>query len=608
LRFSPSSGKLQRDGTSKLEKRLIETLRINRIAVVEEAELEFGPGLNVLTGETGAGKSIVLGALGLLVGSRASVDVLRSGADEGVVEAVIRTDSLPQLVADLNERGLAPAEEDEDRLIVHRTLSRRGRSRSRVSGQLVPVSSLGELLTGRVEISSQHSSQALLRPESHGLALDEAGGLLKLRAAVREHFEAVLAIDREIEALRERADERARQEDFLRFQIDEIDAVSLEVGELDRLNQEHSRLAHSDRLQSEGGGALATLVGDPTSEADSSADRLDTAYRAIEHLARLDPGLEGLAARLGESAAELRDCASDLERYLDAVESDPARLAALDERLHQIERLRRKYGNDLRSGEDDSNAADRADVAADILAYRDRIAGELREFEGADEQVAVLVKEREASAAALASDAEKLSQQRAKAGQKLGRSVQKSLRELGMPDARFRVSLEHASRTTALPDGVTSGPTGLEAPEFVFAATGEEPLRPIHRVASGGELSRVFLALKNALRKSAAGMVLVFDEVDAGIGGGVAERVGRVLAELSAHHQVLCITHLPQIAAFADRHFRIVKSGRGAKTLARVELLEGDERVEEIARMAGGESVTAATRDHARELLGAKPV
>ena len=184
--------------------------------------------------------------------------------------------------------------------------------------------------------------------------------------------------------------------------------------------------------------------------------------------------------------------------------------------------------------------------------------------------------------------------------------MQKALRGLGMPDARFRVSLEQPARSSALPEGIQSGPAGLEAPEFVFSATGSEPLRPIHRVASGGELSRVFLAVKNALRKSSAGMVLVFDEVDAGIGGGVAERVGRVLAELAAHHQVLCITHLPQIAAFADRHFRIVKSGRGAKTLARVELLEGDARVEEIARMAGGKSVTAATRKHARELLGAK--
>ena len=599
---------------------MIETLRIARIAVVSEAELDFGPGLNVLTGETGAGKSIVLGALGLLVGSRASADTLRSGADEGVVEAVFTTRALPELVADLAQRGLEPGEQDEGRLIVQRTLSRRGRSRSRVSGQLVPVSLLGQLFSGRVEISSQHSSQALLRPETHGLALDEAGGLLELRESVRQHFEAVVGLDGEIAELRARADERARQEDFLRFQLDEIDSLELQAGELEGLTREHSRLAHADRLHAEGGGALAALVGDPSLGGDSSADRLDLAVRALEQLAGLDAGLEELTSRLQDSVAELRDCAGDLERYLDGIESDPARLQAVDERLHQIERLSRKYAGAARSGSSrartgssQSGSSDQqtgeltpGDPAAQILAYREHIAGELQDCEGADERIASLTDERTDRASKLLGDAQALSEARAKAAQKLGRKVQKSLRELGMPDARFRVSLERPNRTSGLPEGVASGPAGLEAPEFVFAATGEEPLRPIHRVASGGELSRVFLAVKNALRKNSVGMVLVFDEVDAGIGGGVAERVGRVLAELAAHHQVLCITHLPQIAAFADRHFRIAKTGRGAKTLARVEVLEGDQRVEEIARMAGGESVTAATRDHARELLGLK--
>jgi DNA repair protein RecN (Recombination protein N) len=598
---------------------LIETLRIAGIAVVEKAELEFGPGLNVLTGETGAGKSIVLGALGLLVGARASADTLRAGVDEGVVEAIFATRALPDLVADLAGRGLEPGEQDEGHLIVQRTLSRRGRSRSRVSDQLVQVSSLAQLFTGRVEISSQHSSQALLRPETHGLALDEAGGLLDLREAVRQHYEAVVALDGEIAELRLRADESARQEDFLRFQIDEIDSLDLQPGELEELSREHSRLAHADRLHADGGGALAALVGDPSQGGDSSADRLEHAVRALEQLAALDAGLEEPTSRLQDCAAELRDCAGDLERYLDGVESDPARLAAVDERLHQIERLGRKYAGAARSASTEGPASERAardavapndahesDPAAHILAYRARIAVELEECAGADERIVALCDERVRRVAVLASDAMALSEGREKAAQKLGRKVQKSLRELGMPDARFRVSLERAGRGNALPAGVESGPSGLEAPEFVFAATGEEPLRPIHRVASGGELSRVFLAVKNALRKNSAGMVLVFDEVDAGIGGGVAERVGRVLAELAAHHQVLCITHLPQIAAFADRHFRIVKSGRGAKTLARVELLEGDQRAEEIARMAGGESVTAATRDHARELLGLK--
>jgi DNA repair protein RecN (Recombination protein N) len=560
---------------------LIESLRIQQLAIVEEAELEFGSGLNVLTGETGAGKSIVLGALALLVGARASADTVRAGAEQGLVEALFRTDCHPEVEGELEARGLA-AEDHE--LVVSRSVARNGRSRARVAGQLVPSSTLGELFAGRIEISSQHSSQSLLKIETHGRLLDAAGDLLPLRELVGQGVVDLRALDAELVTLRAAAEERIRRQDFLAFQLREIDEARLERGELERLTAEHARLAHAGRIQEEAGAALGTLVGDAgQAEVPNAADLLASALRKVEGLAQLDPGLHELAERLGAQVAELRDAAADLERYLDGVEVDPIRLSRLEERMEQVERLRRKYG----------------DAIDQILAFREGAARELERIEGADQRVELLERRRVEAAAALERAAARLSEGRAKAAAKLARRVQRCLRDLSMPDARFEVALNPAPS----PEGVPCTSSGAETPEFRFAANRGEPLRSLRRVASGGELSRVFLAVTNALRQTGLGMVLVFDEVDAGIGGGAAERVGRTLAELAAHHQVLCITHLPQIAAFADAHFRVEKSQRGGRTRARVARISGDQQIEEIARMAGGQNVTKTTRQHAEELL-----
>jgi len=560
---------------------VIETLRIENLAVVDRAQLEFGPGLNVITGETGAGKSIVLGALALLAGARASADAVRQGSDEASVEAVFRTDALPELEAELERRGL---EGDAHELVVRRTLARAGRSRAQVSGQLVPASVLSELFAGRLEVSSQHESQRLLRAEVHGELLDRSGGLLEQREAVAAGHAALRELDAEWKRLRDACQEGERRRDFLSFQIAEIDAAKLEPGEIDALRSERARLAHAEQLREEGAAALALLAGDPSRADDANAaDLLAEAARRLESGARLDPGLAELAGRLASARAEVRDAALEVERYVTGVESDPARLAMLEERLHQVERLQRKYGAS----------------ADEILRFRDEAAAELAAIEDADDREASIQRERESRRASLAADARTLSQARVRAARRLAGVVQGLLRELGMPEARFAVSLEPAEPPGDLP----CGPTGRERPEFAFSASAGEPPRPLRRVASGGELSRAFLAIKNALREADAGMVLVFDEVDAGIGGGAADRVGRVLAELAVHHQILCITHLPQIAAHASRHFRVEKRSARGRARARVVPVEGAERVEEIARMAGGESVGEATRRHARDLL-----
>lgn len=573
---------------------MIETLRIAEIKIVEKAELEFGPGLNVLTGETGAGKSIILGALEMLAGARGSADIPRKGSDVGVVEAVFRTEGLPEFEGELVERGFRETG-DEDRggdaseLLVHRTLSSTGRSRARVAGQLVPIATLGELFADRIEISSQHSSQALLRPESHGRYLDAAGQLLPLRTDVEQRVARLREIDVELAALRAEDEERIRRRDFLAFQLEEIDAVSPTPEEFAAINQEHGRLAHAGQLQEDGAALVYALQGDGNaSDAGCAIDAIAVALKLGRGLERLDPSLKELVERLASIDLELREVARDFERNTDNIESDPARVAFLEERMAQLEKLRRKYGSSVE----------------EILAFRAEVAEQLAGIEGAGQREGELEGERKQVEAALVEKAGLLSKGRVKAARALSKAVQKSLAALDMPKATFHIDLAPAAK----PVGFPCGPAGNEAPEFKFSANTAEPPAPLQKVASGGELSRVFLAVKNGLRREGGGMVLVFDEVDAGIGGRTAERVGQVLAELSQHHQVLCITHLPQIAAFADTHFRVEKGEKAGRVCATVTRLSDKERVEEIARMAGGEEITASTRRHARELLKAKPL
>jgi DNA repair protein RecN (Recombination protein N) len=560
---------------------MIETLRLRNIAIVESAELEFGPGLNVITGETGAGKSIVLGALGLLAGLRASPRVIRPGCDEATVEAVFRTEHLPDFESDLAARGLAA---DDHELVSSRSVQRGGRSRARLAGQLVPATVLAEVFAGRIEISSQHDSQSLLRPEFHGRLLDIAAGLLPRRTAVSEGFAALRALDEELATLRAAEMERERRSDFLSFQVDEIDQAQLDPNEFAALRSERSRLVHAEKFLAECAGALARLAGEPADpEVPGAGDLVAEAVRCLEVIEALDPELGPFLSRLRDAREELRDVATDLERYAASIEADPGRLAALDERLAQLESLQRKYGASIE----------------EVLGFREKAAAELESLEGASERAESIEKLRAQRADQLAADAKALSRGRKKGSRFLGEAVTEAVRGLAMPQARFEVALEPASRL----DGLPCGPNGLELPEFRFSASAEGPLLPLRQVASGGELSRTLLAIKSAVREADADMVLIFDEIDAGIGGRTADLVGRSLAELAGRHQVLCITHLPQIAAYAANHFRVEKSDRKGSPSARIVQVKGRERVEEIARMAGGEEVAEATRRHARELL-----
>jgi DNA repair protein RecN (Recombination protein N) len=560
---------------------VIESLRIEGLAIVDKVALEFGPGLNVLTGETGAGKSVVLGALSLLAGGRSAGRSVREGCDEAVVEGLFRTTACPELEVELARRGLAC---EDHELVLHRSLSREGRSRARIGGELVPIGTLAELLRGRLEISSQHDSQSLLSPEVHGQLLDRYGGSLALRGELAALHRRIRELDAEREALAAAASARLQRQDYLTFAVREIDDAQLDPEEIEELRRLRKRLTHVERLRAEGSAALTRLSGDPSApDARAAADLVAEAARALAALAPLDAAPAALGDRLAANLNELRDVAAELERWLDALDADPARLAAADERLHRVERLERKYGGEV----------------SEVLTQRDRLAAELAGIEGADARLGEMEAARAKLVAELTKKATALSRARMKAGETLAAEVESALRELAMPHASFAVALPRAPA----PDGLPCGPGGAEAPAFAFSANRNEPLRPLREIASGGELSRTFLALKQALREEEAGMVIVFDEVDAALGGEAANQVGRQLAALGARHQVLCITHLPQIAACADVHFRVAKRPRGDRTTVRIERLGPEERIEEIARMAGGRAAGDAAREYARALL-----
>ncbi|MBJ17826.1 MAG: DNA repair protein RecN [Deltaproteobacteria bacterium] len=568
---------------------MIEVLRIENLALVESVELEFGGGLNVLTGETGAGKSIILSALALLTGGRASSETLRSGADEGVVEALFRMDGHDDVAAALVHRGLTDEAEstgvDPAELIVRRTLHAGGRSRARIGGQLVPVSTLVELFGGQLEISSQHGSQALRHADVHAVALDAYANKTKLRETVSREVVLSQRLDRKIATLRASEEERARRLDFLQYQQQELEGDDLDAESVSRLESEHRRLTHAERLAEEMATVSRALDG---GEADGgSADSaLGTARRALAGVLRMDPSLEEMATSLEALESELRDLAARAADYLGELEIDPHRLSEVEDKIGRLEALRRKYGRSVE----------------DMLAHRDQIEAELASLEGADDRIRELEAELAQSIAAANEASSKLSKARARAAKKLAKAVEAELQDLAMAGARFVVSLD-AVAAEAGPPALETGAGGRERPQFQFSANEGEAPRPIQKVASGGELSRLFLAVKNSLRRADRNMVIVFDEVDAGIGGATAERVGRVLAELATEHQVLCITHLPQIAAFADRHFVVRKESKGGRTRTLVAEVRDDLRVDELARMAGGEHVTEVTREHARSLI-----
>ena len=547
-------------------------LRIRDYAVVEDLTLELGPGLNALTGETGAGKSIIVGALSLLLGERASSEVVRAGAERATVEAVFDVHELDGVRALADDHGFRV---DDGLLILRREVAAEGRNRAWVNGSPATAGTVGALGSALVDLHGQHEHQTLLRSRDQRAILDAYGGCTHLAEAVEERYEAVRRLDEELEAREARRRDVEARADFLRFQLGEIDGAGLGPGEDEALEAELGRHEHAEELVRGTSNLHEGLY-----EAEGSVvERLDEARRALERLARFDPELGSMLEQLTEALHLVQDVGRRSGGYAASVDHDPERLEELRARLDRIARLKRKYGPEL----------------ADVLETAQRVRTELADFDDADHDLERIRKERHEAVEALSSVAAELSARRRAAAERLEESIAPVLPELGLDGATFEVRL-----TTH--DPISKG--GAESVAFLVSPNrGFEPM-PLARIASGGELSRIMLALKAILAAVDRVPVLVFDEIDAGVGGVVATAVARKLAEVAARHQVFVVTHLPQVASRAAAHLLVEKGARDGRTTTAARLLEGDARVEEIARMLGGDPESTTSREHARELLG----
>ena len=556
---------------------MLESLAVRDYALIDHLEVSFGERLNILSGETGAGKSIIIGALGLLLGSRAPAAAIRSGAASAEVSAVVRLSrSASEVRAWLQEREL-PVE--EERVILRRVIRRRGRSPCFVGGVPVQTAQLTALGQWLFDLHGQHEHQSLVREERQRRLLDHFAGQRPLARRVAAAHAALAAARTRLRDLEQGAGERSRQLELLRHAADEIDAARLQPNEEEELEQEQLRLAAFERIS-----ATARRVYERTAEAPGGVvATLRGVVDDLQELAALDPGLDGCRQQVESSFYELEDAAESVRRYRSSLHYDSQRLAAVGERLEQIRALQRKYGA----------------TVADVLAYGERARTELAQLESSSEAGAAAAREVEQRAAELAAGAAELSAHRRSAADRLRALVQDALAELGMPKARFAAELN--PRTEQGQPAIGAG--GAESVAFLISANAGEPLKPLRAIASGGELSRVMLALKSVFADGDPAGTLVFDEVDAGIGGAVAVAVGDKLARLAQSRQILCITHLATVAARADTHLRVFKQEREARTVTAVAEVSGRQRVAEVARMLSGDDSVAASLHHAADLL-----
>jgi DNA repair protein RecN (Recombination protein N) len=575
---------------------VLEELRLNAVGVIDEAVLDLGPGFTAVTGETGAGKTMVVTALGLLLGARADSGLVRSGAARCRVEGRIRlgdadqrTGPLADVHAQLNDLG---ADLDEESLILARTVSAEGRSRAMVGGASVPMGRLGGIADALVVVHGQSEQQRLLQPARQRDSLDRYGG--DAVTAPRERYRAAYRRLRETE--QELADvsasvrERAREADSLRMGLEELEQAAPQPGEDVDLRAEEGRLAHADALRLASLEARVALVGDDETLGEDALAMLDRARRALEGVRDHDPDVAALQDRVAEATYLVGDLGSDVASYAASVESDPSRLAWVQERRATLTALQRKYG----------------ETVDDVLKWGEQAAQRLLELDGTDERIEELQSRADALRSELAGLAAEMSAQRTDAARRLEAAVSEELSALAMPQARFGVEVRQRDDDEGLPVGdrrLAFGPDGVDDVEMRLAANVSSAPRPLDKGASGGELSRVMLALEVVLAGRNPVPTMVFDEVDAGVAGKAAVELGRRLARLARGAQVLVVTHLPQVAAFADRHYVVDKSDDGSVTSSGLRAVDGSDRVRELSRMLAGLEGSESAEAHAEELL-----
>ncbi|MFJ5678778.1 DNA repair protein RecN [Streptomyces sp. NPDC093097] len=568
-------------------------MRIRSLGVIDDAVVELSPGFTAVTGETGAGKTMVVTSLGLLLGGRADPALVRIGAKSAVVEGRVTLPSSSPAAVRAEEAG---AELDDGALLLSRTVSAEGRSRAHVGGRSAPVGLLGELADDLVAVHGQTDQQGLLRPARQRQALDRYAGdavavpLAKYTAAHRR----LRTVAAELDELTTRARERAQEADLLRFGLDEIAATEPLPGEDVELAAEAERLGHAEALAAAATAAHGALAGDPEDpEGVDGTTLVAGAHRALEAVRGHDQELAALADRLGEIGILMADVATELAGYADGLDADPLRLAAVEERRAALTHLTRKYGEDLTA----------------VLAWSEQSAARLAELDGDDDKITELAAEHDALRAELGELAQQLTDARAASAERFAAAVTTELGELAMPHARVSVAL-HQTEVPEDADGievggrtVAYGPAGADEVEILLAPHPGAPPRPIAKGASGGELSRVMLAVEVVFAGSDPVPTYLFDEVDAGVGGKAAVEVGRRLARLARSAQVVVVTHLPQVAAFADRQLLVEKTNDGSVTRSGVTVLEGEDRIRELSRMLAGQEDSETARAHAEELL-----
>ncbi|MBI4556921.1 MAG: DNA repair protein RecN [Candidatus Hydrogenedentes bacterium] len=549
---------------------MLEILRIQNYALIDEIEIEFQSGLNVLTGETGAGKSILVDALNLVLGARAASETVRDGADRARVEAVFR---LPRnsrrLTGLLKESGIEP---EDDALIVSRTVTSDGRSRALVCGQLTPLSLLARVGDELVDLHGQHEHQSLLRPERQLDLLDGFAHCAELAADVLRIVLQLRETEKSIAELETFDRERERRIEFSRHEVNEIEAAHLQPGEEEELRSRRTLITNAERIVALTSSAYAALY-----EGEGAAvDRIAVALKALDELAAIDERFRPFGQPLAAFQAGLEEVATDVRRYTERAEFDPVELDRINERLSLIGNLRRKYGADIEA----------------ILAYRQKAHSEIETFEQRDVRLEELKRRRGAELSDALEKARVLSEKRKASARKLDRQITLALQELGMKGGRFEMHFE----TTQLSSD------GNDRVEFLLTANPGEKPKALRQVASGGEVSRIMLALKAVFAEADRIPTLIFDEIDAGVGGTVATKVADKLRELARSHQTICITHIPQIAAAAQTHYRVSKTTGKGRTLTKVSRVDAEERVEELARLLDG-SGSQVSLEHARALL-----
>ncbi|MDO8723617.1 MAG: DNA repair protein RecN [Syntrophales bacterium] len=555
---------------------MLTELNIKNFAIIDELKVSFDDGLSVISGETGTGKSIIIGAVSLLLGEKASADMIRSSEDTAVVEALFDIGRMGILKEKLEQMGFYQG----DDLVIRRVVSRSGKNKAYLNGNLVPLGLLSSVSEFLLNICSQHEHQVILNVENHLDILDELGGLLALRSeytVVYEQYQSLSARLRELESARQKRGER---EDLLGFQLQEIDAAALKTGEDAALLEEKKVLENAQKLMDYAGRVYNTLYGKEGSVLEEFRGAI-TNIREIKGIdARLhiaEDDLEALFYQIEDAALTIRDYAKNLS-------FDAARLEAIEERLTTIGRLKRKYGGTLE----------------DVLQKRGEMEEELRTISSVAEGIERVSKTMAVLRSQAMEMAGNLSQERKSVAIRLKEAMEAEIRTLGMAGARVATVFKELS-----PKGAESlfNHKGIDDVEFYLASNVGETLKPLSRIASGGELSRIILAMKKVLARTGSVGTIIFDEVDSGIGGATAEIIGEKLRDVSGHHQVLCITHLPQIACFGDKHYRVTKTVSGGRTNTWMRILSEEERLEEIARMLGGVELTQKTREHAREML-----